>query len=88
MCERIMKSEDCLLDKHCLYATKDDGKCPNNCNYFEVTLKEKSGNLGEARNAVLADVLAEIEKRCYDTGENFLSIDRDVLRDELSKYFS
>ena len=50
-----------------------------------ITGTEKPINSGYP---LLVDVLAEIEKRCYDTGENFLSVDRDVLSDELSKYFS
>jgi hypothetical protein len=38
-------------------------------------------------DAVLADVLAEIEEKSYETSI-FLIIKRDILREILSKYFS
>jgi dsDNA-binding SOS-regulon protein len=38
-------------------------------------------------NKMLADVLAEIEEKSYETSI-FLIIKRDILREILSKYFS
>ena len=63
----------------------NESACPNKCWLWE----EKSGNLGETRNAVLADVLADIDKKDLTGGGGVLLVfKRDDLKEVLSKYFS
>ena len=70
--------------KHYLIGTKNE---IDNCDDCK---KEKSSNLPEAnRNAVLADVLAEIEEKINKAyGVGFCEIPKDILEEVLSKYFS
>jgi len=73
---------ECIMCKECEYEVKDELHC--------FPKKEKSGNLPEAnRNAVLADVLADIDKKDLTGGGGVLLVfKRDDLKEVLSKYFS
>jgi hypothetical protein len=77
-----------LKAKNCGDTTKEDRARKGAYIDCILILRENEKENANSEYPLLAEVLAELEKRCYDTGENFLSIDRDVLRDELSKYFS
>ena len=53
-----------------------------------IVMIKESGNLGETRNAVLADVLAEFESEAYlDNNINDWVIDFNTVKLLLSKYF-
>jgi len=77
--------EEPLICKHGCTCSK----C--NCEENRRNIEEKSGNLPEAdsRNAVLADVLAEIDKKDLTGGGGVLLVFlRGDLKEVLSKYFS
>ena len=73
--------------KYCKTSTRED-RARKGAYVDCIVMIKESGNLGEARNAVLADVLAEIEYQTYISTENIQIINYNTVKDILSHYFS